>query len=431
MTSASVRRSIGRLALASAALASLESAGFYLFWWWRVIAGGLQGPDFFAFYAAARLFLARGGNHLYFLPAQKEFQSQVTAEWGPGPYTLLPYIHPPHFILLIAPLGWLPYHPAYLVWAVVNLGLAAVATAVMARSAGLGMVQTVFAVACLAGFLPLFITLLQGQSDLLILALLAGSFAAWAAGREATAGALAALAMIKPQLLVLVPLLFVARRSGRALAGFAATGIGLLAISLIAVGPIAVRDYLGIVLSWLVGGHAGWPIAAQSMYSLRGLFEQLPLGRSLSLFALAVIALATTVALLRGKPQPRLDFALAVAVSVSLSPYLNLHDLVLLALPALAIGTLALDGRLRRPALGIVAIAVLAIGTEVTLLAGSWTALAGVIALAAYLVGERLYAHEKPFAVTQIGDHGDVHNQPADLEQRHSMDHLPDLIRDQ
>lgn len=425
------RRVMGRLALASAALASLEAAAFYLFWWWRVVAGGLQGPDFFAFYAAGRLFLVRGGDALYSLAAQKDFQDQVTAQWGPGTFTLLPYIHPPHFIFVIAPLGWLPYRSAYLAWAMVNLILAAAAIAVLARGARLGRIQTAFAAACLAGFLPLFITLLQGQSDLLILALLAGSFAAWAAGREATSGALAALAMIKPQLLLLVPLLFVARRSGRALAGFAGSGIALLAISLIGVGSTAVRDYLGIVFSWLVSGHAGWPIAAQSMYSVRGLFEGLPLGRGFSLAVLALLALATLAALVRGKSEPKLDFAVVVAVSVSLSPYLNLHDLVLLALPAFAVASLALDGRLKRPALGIAAIVMVAVGTEVTLLAGPWTALAGVVALAAYLVVERLDADKKPFAVAEIGDHGDVHNQPPNLEQRHSMDHLPDLIRNQ
>lgn len=429
--SPSLRRSIGRLALASAGLASVESAGFYLFWWWRVIAGGLQGPDFFAFYAAARLFLARGGDALYVLPAQAEFQAQVTAQWGPGPFTLLPYIHPPQFILLIAPLGWLPYRSAYLIWAGMNLGLAAVATALLARSGRLGRTQTVFAAVCLAGFLPLFITLLQGQSDLLILTLLAGSFAAWAAGREGAAGVLAALAMIKPQLLLLVPVLFLARRSWRALAGFAGTGAALFAIALIAVGPTAVRDYLGIVLGWLVRGHAGWPIAAQSAYSLRGLFEGLPLGRGLSLFALAVLALAAMAALWRGKAQPRLDFALAVAASVSLSPYLNLHDLVLLAVPVFAVGSLALDGRLHRPALGIAAILMVAVGTEVTLLAGSWTALVGVLALAAFLVGERLNADEQPLAIAEVGDHGSVQNQASNLEKRHPMDHLPDLIGDQ
>ena len=50
---------------------------------------------------------------------------------------------------------------------------------------------------------------------------LAAAYAAWARGRYAMAGALSALALAKPQLLLLIPILFLARRAWRALAAFA------------------------------------------------------------------------------------------------------------------------------------------------------------------------------------------------------------------
>ena len=70
--------------------------------WVRFAGGSLQGADFFSFYAAARLFLERGGRDLYDAGLQLRYQDQVTSVW-PGKFTLLPYIHPPFYTLLIAP----------------------------------------------------------------------------------------------------------------------------------------------------------------------------------------------------------------------------------------------------------------------------------------------------------------------------------------
>src|SRR5438128_7336325 len=114
-----------------------------------------------------------------------------------------------------------------------NVVLVAVLIAILVRTSlrvhGRGWLA---ASAMIGGFFPVFVTVLQGQSDLVVLVPLAAAYAAWARGRYGLAGALSALALAKPQLLLLIPILFLARRAWRALGGFAAvlTAPGVISV---------------------------------------------------------------------------------------------------------------------------------------------------------------------------------------------------------
>lgn len=337
---------------------------------------GGKHADFFAIYAAGRQFLARGGDDFYNLATQKAFQDQVTAAWG-GADIVLPYAHPPYEVLLIAPLALLPYPVAYAVMMAVNVALIAIAAAVLARANGLTtLAQAALAGLLLAGYLPLFVTLLQGQVDGLLLLVLAGSYAAWSARRDGTAGALAALALLKPHLMVLIPLLFLVRRSWRALGGFAAVAAVLALLSLLTFGIASLRDYAAIVLPWLAGGQANWPISGQSLYSLRGFIDMLPISSGLGLAVLALLDLAVVVLLALRAEDRQADFALVVAASLALSPYQNLHDLLLLAVPAYWLA--------RRGSAGAIAVAAVAITIDLTLTLGPMAAALAVVGLAGY-----------------------------------------------
>src|SRR2546423_14228372 len=67
------------------------------------------------------------------------------------------------------------------------------------------------AAAMIGGFFPLFVTVLQGQSDLVVLVPLAAAYAAWAKGRYGAAGAFSAPALAQPPLLPPIPVLFLSR----------------------------------------------------------------------------------------------------------------------------------------------------------------------------------------------------------------------------
>src|SRR5207237_2446528 len=139
----------------------------------------------------------------------------------------------------------------------------------------------------------------------------------------------------KPQLLLLIPILFIARRAWRALGGFAATVMGLAVVSVAGFGLGPVVEYVGSVGGWAIGGslptHGQAVYTDTAVYSLRHILEILPGGGKIVAFVGLVILLALCALSLSWRPdKPRLDFALAVAASLVLSPHQNVHDLALL-----------------------------------------------------------------------------------------------------
>ncbi len=392
-----------RLAAAAAAAAGVEMAAFWLYRWVTFLGGDLRGPDFFSFYAAFRLFLERGGGAVYDQALQKLYQDQVTSQWAPLKFILLPYIHPPYLAPLLAPLGLLPYRQAYVAWGVANLLLGTAAVVVLLRaSRTLHGWAAVPAAALAAGFLPLFVVLLQGQTDMLILLPLAGAYVAWARGRQGWAGVLTGLAMVKPNLLLIVPVLFVARRAWRAVAGLAAVGAGLLVVALVASGPGAIAGYLALVGGWAAGNNAAWPITGQTVYSLRGLLEHLPGGRVPALVLLAVLLGLCGLALSWRPNVPRLDFALAVAAGIVLSPYQNLHDLSLFLIPGLSLADLWRGRDIAHPRPAAAVLGAAYAGVQLTLLAGPLTAALGGLLLAGFLLVERLAVRPEPIPLGQV-----------------------------
>src|SRR5438445_4088986 len=137
--------------------------------------------------------------------------------------------------------------------AAVNVLLVAALIVILVRSSlrvhGRGWLV---ASAMIGGFFPLFVTVLQGQSDLVVLVPLAAAYTAWARGRLGWAGVFTGLALAKPQLLLLVPVLFVTRRAWRALAGFAAVIVGLAVVSVACFGFGPVVGLVYAVCRWLI-----------------------------------------------------------------------------------------------------------------------------------------------------------------------------------
>src|SRR5947209_15789069 len=122
-----------RLGYAGAAGAGVGSFVFWTAYWFSFVRGNLRGPDFFNFYAAAKLYVTNGGAAVYDIALQRQVELQITAQ-DPSRFIVLPYFHPPYYTLLIAPLGLLDYRHAYYVMAVVNVLLVAALVAILALS---------------------------------------------------------------------------------------------------------------------------------------------------------------------------------------------------------------------------------------------------------------------------------------------------------
>src|SRR5450759_4604862 len=309
-----------RLAYAAAAGAGAGSLLVWAYFWVSLVRGNLRGPDFVSFYAAARLYVLNGGSAVYDLALQKQFELQIIPQ-SPDRFIVLPYFHPPYYTLLIAPLAALSYRQAYYAMAAFNVLLVAALIVLLVRnSLSIHARGSFVAAAMIAGFFPLFVTILQGQSDLVVLVPLAAAYTAWARGRHGWAGIFSALALAKPQLLLLIPVLFLARRAWRALAGFAAVVAALGIVSVVGFGFSAVWSYLGAVGIWALGGklQAGGALVYSdtAVYSLRNILEALPGGGKAVALVILVLLLALVALSLRWRPdKPRLDFALAVAAS--------------------------------------------------------------------------------------------------------------------
>ena len=394
-----------RLTYAAAAGAGAGSLLFWAAYWVNFLRGNLLGPDFFNFYAAARLYVLRGGSAVYNLALERQFQLQITG-LDPDTFIMLPYVHPPYYTLLIAPLGALSYRQAYLAMAAFNVLLAIVLVVLLVRtSLTIHGRAAIVATIMVAGFFPLFVTLLQGQSDLVVLVPLAAAYVAWSRGRHGWAGIFSALALAKPQLLLLIPVLFLARRAWRALAGFAGIVAALGLISVIGFGFNAIVNYLGEVGAWAIGAnlHAGGELVFKpAFYSLRGILDALSGGGKGVGFAILGLLLAFVALSLSWRPdKPRLDFALTVAASLALSPYQNLHDLALLIIPGFAVADLARAGQLRWPQAAAVVLGIAYAAINLTLV-NLWSAAFGALLVAAYLVSERMAVRPDPIPLDDL-----------------------------
>jgi GT2 family glycosyltransferase len=396
-----------RLGYAAAAGAGIGSLVFWTFYWFSFVRGNLQGPDFFNFYAAARLYVLNGGSAVYDIAMQRQVELQVTGQ-DPERFIVLPYFHPPYYTLLIAPLGYLDYRTAYYAMAAFNVLLLAALIVILVRTSLRIHGRAWFvAAALIAGFFPVFVTVLQGQSDLVVLVPLAAAYAAWARGRPGWAGVFTALALAKPQLMLLFPVLFITRRAWRALGAFLGVVGGLGLISLVGFGVGPVLAFLDSVATWAVTGKL--PRTDQlvytdpAVYSLRNIIEALPgSGKPVALVVLVLLLALVALSLSWRPDKPRLDFALATAASLVLSPHQNVHDLALLVIPGFVVADLALAGELRWPhaAAAVLFFAYAAIG--LTLAISFWSAAVGALALAGYLMLERMVVRPDPIPLGEI-----------------------------
>ncbi len=396
-----------RLGYAAATGAGLGSLLFWVGYWFTFVRGDLQGPDFFSFYSGAKLFVLKGGSAVYDLALQKQYELQVIPH-APDQFVVLPYFHPPYYTLLIAPLAFLDYRGAYYAMAAFNVALAVVLIAILVRgSERIHGRAAIVSAALIGGFFPLFVTVLQGQSDLVVLVPLASAYLAWARGRMGWAGIFTGLALAKPQLLLLIPVLFVTRRAWRAVAGFAGV-IGALAVVSIAgfgFGPVA--GYVSAVGRWAIGGSL--PTNGQivytdtAVYSLRNILEAVPGGGKAVALVVLILLLALVALSLSWRPdKPRLDFALAIAASLVLSPHQNVHDLALLVIPGFALADLALSGQLRWPRVAALVLVFAYAAINLTLALDLWSAAVGALAIAAYLTVERMAVRPDPIPLGDL-----------------------------
>lgn len=256
--------------------------------------------DFYGAWSAGRLL----GPDLYNADAARALQRSIYPKVDPKIN-----VRPPIFAILLWPLARLSFPVGYVFWQLLNI------------SAALLFVWTwrfepaAYAVA--ACFLPLDWSFGLGQDSACML-LIAGAGARWIERKRPLAGgAMLSLCAIKPHLFAFVPVLLLAQKRYRALAGLLIGGIALYLVSAIPMG-------LAWPIAFLHGATQGEAAITPNLVGTSGLLDRL----HAPIWAAGIVTAAGAVIVFlatRGKSW-MVSMGFALATGVALAPRAMVYD---------------------------------------------------------------------------------------------------------
>jgi hypothetical protein len=219
------------------------------------------------------------------------------------------YVRPPYYVMMFWPLASLPYRTAYAVFVLINL-------AALVLFLWLWRFDAPSIVAC-ALFLPLEWSFGIGQDAPLMLLTVALAARLIQRQRDFAGGALLALFTVKVHLFLFLPLVLLAQRKYRALAGVAAGGTALYLLAAAFVG-----------IDWpLKSLHAAMLNDATFVPTTPGLAGLLRTLHAPAWLLLPAIAAAIVMVYRRARSIAWLPaVALAVAAGVALAPRAQVYD---------------------------------------------------------------------------------------------------------
>src|SRR5437764_10301772 len=199
-----------------------------------------RSTDFALYYRDARAGIEYGWSHMYDLQAFERATREVLPVSHDSP--TLVSLSIPLLTWLAAPFALLPLNTGYLLWLLLMaLCLAATFWLLAPR-------RPLHAAAWLL-FAPLALSFALGQSAALVALSVAAGARLLRAGREWPAGLALGLALVKPQLVLLLPFCLLAAGRWRPLAAWVGAGAVIAVLTLAVVGPPAVLEYAHRVLS--------------------------------------------------------------------------------------------------------------------------------------------------------------------------------------
>lgn len=274
--------------------------------------------DFDGYHLIARLFWLGQIRGAYHQPALLEFQKSLSGLRGFWPWT-----YPPQFVLLLAPLAFLPLGAAYLLFTGVSF---AAYLAVLKRVAGNSFVTVL-----MVTFPALLITICCGQNGF-VTGTLIGLACLGFADRRAVAGLPLGLMIIKPHLAIALALYAVVnRRWGAVLTAAATILLSTLVVTAILGLGIWPAFFEGIREASIFLSRGLYPLFRMvSLYaSFRSLGLPVTLAMAIQLLA-ACIALAAVVWVSR-RLAPRQALGVAAIASLLVSPYAYDYDMPIFA----------------------------------------------------------------------------------------------------
>jgi hypothetical protein len=313
------------------------------------VASHAYSRDFLGVYIGARMVAEGHGAQIYDFEVQRKVMDAATAPYAR--FSLMPFVYPAFVAMLLSPLGKLSLGAALLVWTTVNLAAAFwTARLLIEYLPNSTFERLAWAVAFLA-WIPLQLTLIQGQLGLICTLAITGTCVALRKGSQVHAGCWLALGLLKPQLIVFPLLALVIWRYWRAVFVFAIALVAILGTSFARLG-FWIPGYMKFVWDYnrLGSKVALYPVAMQNW---RGLVfavfkSDASLASHLVLAALTLASLIVAIIMYSAARPPELRlqnsnffewepaFAIGIVLGTLSSPHLYLHDWVV-ALPAMTI----------------------------------------------------------------------------------------------
>jgi alpha-1,2-mannosyltransferase len=305
----------------------LGAWGFYF----RALTGARE-EDWMVYYTAIRTYFDAKLSLLYDGAALTARMNALFAGWLTHPLPLHPWLYPPHYLLLLLPLGLLP--PAAGLVLFLGGGLAALLAALMSFFAEprRRLIAILMVLLCPASAITVFL----GQNTFLTCALFVGGFALL--GRQPVlAGALLSVLTYKPQFFLLVPVALLAGRQWKAIAAAAATAAVLCLASVALFGFDPWRDWLRVMtepsalfVQWTTLAR----LNGQSVFTYASLLGA-PHGLANALQACAAVFAAAAVwAAYRSALPPQRKLAVLLAATMLAAPHVIDYDALMLGLAA-------------------------------------------------------------------------------------------------
>ena len=221
----------GRVAIL-AALADLVLYNAY-----QVLHSVTQWPDFMYFDALARSGLVYGFQRIYDpIVATMTYHTMF-----PGAPFSCCEVNPPPFAWLLAPLALIPYPVALWIWTALMVVAMAAASQLLAPS---GLYYRALFMLSWMGFLPSYLLLVSAPVAPLEVLSLALTWRFIRADRPTAAGIALAIALLKPTLVILVPLTLLAANQRRLFASWLMVTAVLVIASFASLGPNGVIQFL-------------------------------------------------------------------------------------------------------------------------------------------------------------------------------------------
>lgn len=303
--------------------------GFQLLLVFTYLPKGLKGhSDMRQLYTGAYMIRTGHGTELYNYDVQQNFEKALVPVREDY---VLPVNHLAYEELFLAPLTFLSYRNAYIVFLVFNvLLLVLCAWLLNASMEQLGGRSKWLYPLLILTFCPLSRALIGGQDSIIMLTLLAGAWLSMQRQNEFIAGLLVGLGVFKFQITIPIALLFLLWRRWRFSKGFALSSCAAGLTSLALVGVSGVRDYVDMLLAMSVRLRSQADIVRYctnpvSMGNIRGLVTALFEGRVPHIYV-QILVWVSSIAVLAIAARQRPSLPLAISSASLVSYHFLAHD---------------------------------------------------------------------------------------------------------